>query len=272
MRRGPAGERTRRGNFYEVAVIGGTAASAWLGGAVAARVGWRGGFGLAAACIAVAWAIAAWRVVPAARPVLGPAPPVAVRPGSRTALPRATLLGIYLAAFALAVAWAGGITTFLPLYGGRGLGLTADVLGKTLSVAYVIEACLLVPVGWAADAWGRIRVLVPGFLVMLAGVVLVPATSTVVGFGLGATLLVAGITAWMVPPVLLAERLPGGFRGPAAGVYRVVADLAYLVSPGAVGWLVGRHGFRAAGLAMAGLFLAAAVTAVALLGRRPESA
>jgi hypothetical protein len=82
----------------------------------------------------------------------------------------------------------------------------------------------------------------------------------------------AVITAWMVPPVLLAERLPGGFRGPAAGVYRVVADLAYLVSPGAVGWLVGRHGFRAAGLAMAGLFLAAAVTAVALLGRRPESA
>ena len=38
MRRGPAAERTRRGNLYEVAVIGGTAASAWLGGAVAAHV------------------------------------------------------------------------------------------------------------------------------------------------------------------------------------------------------------------------------------------
>ena len=272
MRRGPAAERTRRGNLYEVAVIGGTAASAWLGGAVAARLGWRGGFGLAAACIAAAWIIAAWRVVPAARPVLGPAPRLASRPGLRPRLSRATLVGIYLAAFALAVAWAGGIATFLPLYGGRGLDLPADVLGRALSVAYVIEACLLVPVGWAADAWGRLRVLVPGLLVMAAGVLLVPSTTTAVGFGVGATLLVCGITAWMVPPVLLAERLPGGFRGPAAGAYRVVADLAYLLSPGAVGWIVGRHGFRAAGVAMAVLFLAAAVASVAILGRRPPPA
>ena len=167
---------------------------------------------------------------------------------------------------------AGGIGTFLPLYGGRALGLSADVLGRTLSVAYAIEAVLLVPVGWAADALGRVRVLVTGFLVMLAGVVLVPGTASPVGFGVGAALVIFGLTAWMVPPVLLAERLPGGFRGRAAGLYRFVADLAYIVAPGSVGWLIGRHGFRVTGLAMAGLFLAAGGVAAAVLGRPPRPA
>jgi len=182
------------------------------------------------------------------------------------------VLAIYLATFTLAVAWAGGIGTFLPLYGGRALGLSTDVLGRTLSIAYVIEAAALVPVGWVADALGRVRVLAAGFLVMLAGVAFVPMTSSVAGFGAAATLFTLGLTAWMVPPVLLAERLPDGFRGPAAGVYRLVSDLAYIIAPGSVGWLIGRHGFRATGLAMAGLFAAATLVAIAVLGRRPGQA
>lgn len=147
MRRGPAASRTRRGNVYEIGVIGGTALSAWLGGHAAAQLGWRWGFGLA-----------------------------------------------------------------------------------------------------------------------------IPATASVAGFGAAATLLILGLTAWMVPPVLLAERLPGGFRGPAAGVYRLVSDFAYIIAPGSVGWLIGRHGFRATGLAMAVLFAAATGVAIAVLGRRPQHA
>ena len=87
--------------------------------------------------------------------------------------------------------------------------------------------------------------LAAGFLVMLAGTAAVPLTAGTAGFGIAATLLVLGLTTWMVPPVLLAERLPGGFRGPAAGVYRLVSDFAYIIAPGAVGWSIGRHGFRA---------------------------
>jgi multisubunit Na+/H+ antiporter MnhB subunit len=76
----------------------------------------------------------------------------------------------------------------------------------------------------------------------------------------------------MVPPVLLTERRPGGFRGPAAGLYRLVSDLAYIIAPGAVGWLIGRHGFRAAGLALAGLLVVATAVAIAALGRPPRQA
>lgn len=282
MRREPASRRTRRGNLYEVAVIGGTATSAWLGGAVAARFGWRWGFGVAGLAIALGWWIAAFRLLPALRegsrrPSNDPARLSQVSPtraphadGSMGAW--APIGAIYLATFSLAVAWAGGISTFLPLYGGRDLALTSEVLGRTLSVAYVIEASLLVPVGLAADALGRVRVLVPGFLVMLAGVLLVPQARGVVVFGVAATLLILGMTVWMVPPVLLAERLPGGFRGPAAGLYRFVSDLGYILAPGTVGWLIGRGGFTVAATTVAALFATTAVVSLLVLGRPPRPA
>ena len=107
--------------------------------------------------------------------------------------------------------------------------------------------------------------LVPGFVLMGAGVLLVPHTRGPLDFGAGATLLILGISAWMVPPVLLAERLPGGFRGPAAGLYRFVSDLAYVLAPGAVGWLIGRGGFDLAASAMAGLFAVAALVSLLVL-------
>lgn len=275
MRRGPAASRTRRGNVYEIGVIGGTALSAWLGGHAAAQLGWRSGFVLAALAILGAWALTILRLGPAVRelgrPALAaPAAQASVASGGR--FPWGAVLAIYLATFTLAVAWAGGIGTLLPLYGGRALELSTDVLGRTLSIAYAIEAAVLVPVGWAADSLGRVRVLVAGFLLMLAGAASISATASVAGFGAAATLLILGLTAWMVPPVLLAERLPGGFRGPAAGVYRLVSDFAYIIAPGSVGWLIGRHGFRATGLAMAVLFTAAAGVAIAVLGRRPRPA
>jgi predicted MFS family arabinose efflux permease len=257
---------------YEIGVIGGTAVSAWLGGRAAAELGWRSGFVLAALAIALAWALTVLRLHPALRELGRPAPatPAAAPPGARP--PWGAVLAIYFATFTLAVAWAGGISTFLPLYGGRALGLPPEVLGRTLSIAYGIEAAALVPVGWAADALGRVRVLAAGFLAMFAGAALVPATATALGFGAAATCLMLGLTAWMVPPVLLTERLRGGFRGPAAGVYRLVSDLAYIVAPGSAGGVIGRYGFRATGLALAALFAAAGLVAVLALGRRPRHA
>ena len=273
MRRGPAASRTRRGNVYEIGVIGGTALSAWLGGHAAAQLGWRSGFGLAALAIAAAWALTILRLGPGAprarspgagsprvRRDRGPAPRGA--PCSPSTLPPSPWR------------WPGPAASgpCCRCTAGAPWGSPTDVLGRTLSIAYAIEAAVLVPVGWAADSLGRVRVLVAGFLLMLTGVAFVSTTASVAGFGAASTLLILGLTAWMVPPVLLAERLPGGFRGPAAGVYRLVSDFAYIIAPGSVGWLIGRHGFRATGLAMAALFAVATLVAIAVLGRRPRPA
>ena len=43
------------------------------------------------------------------------------------------------------------------------LGLSAAAIGRALAIGYVAEALLLIPVGWAADTFGRLRVLVPGW-------------------------------------------------------------------------------------------------------------
>jgi MFS family permease len=267
MRRGPAASRTRRGNVYEIGVIGGTGLSAWLGGHAAARLGWRTGFGVAAVAIAAGWALTALRLGPAMREVGGLAPVRRAANVPRGRTPWGAVLAINLATFTLAVSWAGGIGTLLPLYGGRALGLSPDALGRVLSIAYGIEAAALVPVGWAADALGRVRVLVVGFLVMLVGAAAVPFTESAVAFGVAATVLILGLTTWMVPPVLLTELLPGGFRGPAAGLYRLVSDFAYIIAPGSVGWLIGRYGFRVTGLLVAGLVGAVILVATTALGR-----
>ena len=162
MRRGPAASRTRRGNVYEIGVIGGTGLSAWLGGHAAAQLGWRTGFGVAAVAIAAAWVLALLRLGPAVRALGGSAPAAPAVAGARGRTPWGAVLAINLATFTLAVSWSGGIGTLLPLFGGRALGLSADALGRVLSIAYAIEAAALVPVGWAADALGRLRVLVAG--------------------------------------------------------------------------------------------------------------
>ena len=72
-------------------------------------------------------------------------------------------------AFALAFGWAGAIVTLAPLYGGQRLGLNAATIGRALAIGYVVEAILLLPVGWAADTFGRLRVLLPGMAVLMHG-------------------------------------------------------------------------------------------------------
>jgi MFS family permease len=144
MRRGPAASRTRRGNVYEIGVIGGTALSAWLGGRAASRLGWRSGFGLAALALAIAWGLAALWLAPALLELGRQAPSRGGSTPARARLPWGAGLAIFLATFTLAAVWAGGIGTFLPLYGGRALALSPDVLGRMLSIAFAIEAAMLV--------------------------------------------------------------------------------------------------------------------------------
>jgi len=266
MRAGPPERRTQRGNMLESALIAGNAVSAYLAGAVSVRAGWRWGFGLAAVAIGAGW-LAALRILPVLEG--GGREPAVVTPGPlRAAGPvpsPVTLLAIYLAAFALAFGWSGGIATLAPLYGGRALGLSPAVIGQTLTIAYAIEVAILVPVGWAADTLGRLRILLPGFGLILAGTVLLPLTRSVPGYTLACTLVIVGMTVWMIPPALLAERLSGRFGGRVVGLYRFTADLAIVVAPALVGWLIERGGFGVAASAVAVVTaLSAGIVAVVL--------
>ncbi len=278
MQAGPAAQRTRRGNMYEGALISANAVSGYLAGTVSVHAGWRWGFGAAGIAVALAWLTATWRVFPAIRAVLHERPEAAEGGGaSGPPAPRPSplsLLAIYFVVFGLAFAWAGAIVTLAPLYGGQALGLDAAAIGRALAVAYLVEAVLLIPVGWAADTFGRLRVLLPGIAVLVAGVTLLPLSGGLAGYTVACTLIIVGMTVWMIPASLLAEHLHGRFGSRTVAIYRFVTDLGTVAAPIFVGWLTGRSGFGVGAAAIVLLLVACGTAAGVVLGpgrRRPAA-
>ena len=82
--------------------------------------------------------------------------------------------------------------TLAPLYGAQALALDAASIGRALAVGYLVEAVLLIPVGWAADTFGRLRVLLPGIAVLVAGVVFLPLSGGLAGYTVACTLSSSG--------------------------------------------------------------------------------
>jgi MFS family permease len=238
---------------------------------VSVYAGWRWGFAAAAVAVGAGWLAAAWRVFPAIRTVLQERPAAARTGGAPGLAPRPSplsLFSIYLVVFGLAFGWAGAIVTLAPLYGGQALGLNAAAIGRALAVGCVVEAVLLIPVGWAADTFGRLRVLLPGLAVLVAGVVLLPLAGGLPGYTVACTLVIVGMTVWMIPAALLAEHLHGRFGSRALSIYRFVTDLGMVTAPAAVGWLTGWGGFGA-GATIVALVLAGSGCVIALaLGPR----
>jgi DHA1 family multidrug resistance protein-like MFS transporter len=266
MRRGAAGHRNRRANLYEGAVIAGMAVSAEMGGLIASRWGWRWSFGLAAVVFMLAWAVVTWKVLPGMRDLMREgSQPDAVPVRERSVASLGPTFTIYLLIFGQAFAWGGGISTLLPLFGGEALHLTPEIIGRIMAIAFWVEVCLLFPVGWVADVLGKVRVVVPGFLAMLVGILSAPLMQGVWGYGVTFVFLVSGMSVWMAAPALHAERLTEGFRGKAAGLYRLVTDLGFIVAPGAVGWLIGRYGFVAGACPIAVVLIASILMALCFL-------
>lgn len=87
------------------------------------------------------------------------------------------------------------------------------------------------------------------------------------GYTLACTLVIVSMTVWMIPPSLLADGLSGRLGGRVVGRYRFTADLAIVVAPAAVGWLIERGGFGVAAGAVAVVTGVSACVVTAALAR-----
>ena len=266
----PAGARGRTTNWLEMTAIGGFTAGSLLGGAAGAALGWRGAFLVAAGpsllggVLVVATLSPGDRDAQPAGAVLRPSP---LRVGPPPSLTRMLALGFppFLATFALATGWAGTLSTLFPLYGARALGLPADAIGQAVSLSLLADILCLSFTGWAADHFGRRAILLPALICLGLGSALLPQTRGPLGYLAVGFLLGAPFAAWMMPPLLLGELLPGGLSGRRLGWYRFVVDAGFVAGPVGLTVIAEAAGFGAAGLAGA-VMAGAALLAVAPRG------
>ena len=173
---------------------------------------------------------------------------------------------MYAASLTLSMTWAGLFATMAPLLGHERYGLGSGALGLALSAGYAAELAGLLGVGLVIDRVRREPVFFAGAVaVATGGLVLAAGTHSAV-FVLGLVLVGGGFAVWMVPAIVLADRVgtpmpPGYFA-----VYRIAMDAGMIVGPLTIGAVADVLGARAA---VGGAGFALVVGAVALtLGRR----
>jgi MFS family permease len=261
----PAAWRGRLTNLFEGMAILSLGIGSTLGAWVAGHVGWRWVFVGAGPVLLLCGF--AWRALGAEagrHAVEAAAAGPAGRPDRRLAHRR--LLPVYVASLSLSMTWAGLFATMAPLLGHARYGLGSGPLGLALGAGYAAELAGLLGVGFVIDRVRREPVFFAGAAAVAAGGLVLAAGTHPAVFVLGLVLVGGGFAVWMVPAIVLADRVgtpmpPGYFA-----VYRIAMDSGMIVGPLALGAVADLLGARAA-VGSAGFALVAGAVALTL-GRR----
>ena len=263
-----------------------TVASPVAGSALVTWVGWPAPF---VAFAALAAAAAACVMVAPAKGVVGgcaggrggaasesPAAPPLRRSGSRAALAAGTARLRSTAALHWRAIATGGVAVaclnalravrqlYLPLHGADA-GMTELQVGWAVTIGFALDSALIVPSGVVMDKRGRKLTGVPAFLLLAAGVALIPAATTPRGLVLVGALLGCGngLSAGISGTLAADLGPPAPDTGAFLGLWRFVADAGSLVGPVAAGALSRTTSLRVAARCV-GLFGAAGAAWLAL--------
>jgi MFS family permease len=258
----PAAWRGRLVNLFEGMAILSLGIGSTLGALIAGEVGWRWVF-LGAGPVLLLCALAG-RAVGADAGRRAPGATASDQPDR--ALVHRRLLPVYAASLSLSLTWSGLFATMAPLLGHARYGLGSGPLGLSLSAGYAAELAGLLGVGLVIDRIRREPIFFVGAAAVASGgLVLAMGTHPAV-FVLGLVLVGGGFAVWMVPAIVLADRVgtpmpPGYFA-----VYRIAMDAGMIVGPLALGAVADVLGARPA-VGGAGLVMIAGALALAF-GRR----
>ena len=258
----PAAWRGRLTNAFEGMAILSLGVGGVLGAWVAGVVGWRWVF--VGAGPVVLLCLVAWRGLD---PAAGRrhAEPAAVDPPERYAAHR-RLLPVYVASLTLSMTWSGLFATMAPLLGHEKYGLTSGALGLALGAGYAAELAGLLGVGLVIDRVRREPVFLAGALAVAAGGLVLAVGLHPAVFVLGLVLVGGGFAVWMVPAIVLADRVRTPMPPAYFAVYRIAMDAGMIVGPLAIGAMADGFGGRLA-VGSAGFVLVAGAVALGL-GRR----
>ena len=258
----PAAWRGRVTNLFEGMAILSLAIGSTLGAWIAGQVGWRWVF-VGAGPVLLLCGLT-WRALPAVAGRSPVEPAAAERPDRRLAHRR--LVPVYAASLSLSLTWSGLFATMAPLLGHARYGLGAGPLGLALGAGYAAELAGLLGVGLVIDRIRREPVFLVGAVTAAAGGLVLAAGTHPGVFVLGLVLVGGGFAVWMVPAIVLADRVgtpmpPGYFA-----VYRIAMDAGMIAGPLMLGAMADLLGARVA-VGSAGLALVAGAVAL-MLGRR----
>lgn len=263
----------RRISLYQGAHLLGNSVGPIVGGVLAQYFGYRMPFVVYAA-LAAGTAIWLWRRLPDPRTMEGerrPAHEVAAQP-SRAA--RGEVLRL-LATGGVLISCVIGLVAAYTRSGTRNFGLVmlADLrgvsegrIGLLLSAIFLANVAVLYLVGVLVDRFGARAVLVPGWLVMAGGLVVVTRP-----WGYGALLigaLIYGLGSGIgnsVPAMHISSMVPPSQRGLALGVYRTFGDAGLVIGPLLMGWLIVVVGVET-GIVLNAVVVVAAAVAFWFLG------
>ena len=236
----PVNWRGRLTNGFEAMAILSLGIGSTLGAWVAGEFGWRWVFVGAGPVLLLC--VVAWRGLgPAAGRQVARSDAVSHAAGR---VAHRQLLGVYAASLSLSMTWAGLFATMAPLLGAAGYGLSSSALGLALSAGYTAELAGLLGVGMVIDRVRREPVFLGGALAVALGALVLSVGTHAAVFVLGLALVGGGFAVWMVPAIVLTDRVgtpmpPGYFA-----VYRIAMDGGMIVGPLVLGALADVVGDR----------------------------
>jgi MFS family permease len=154
-----------------------------------------------------------------------------------------------------------GRQIIVPLYAANELNLGVAQIGSIVSISSAVDMSLFLPAGYLMDKLGRKYASVPSFLVMSAGMAMIPLASNyaglllatcVMGFGNG-----IGSGSMMT---LGADLAPRQATGEFLGVWRLIGDVGSTGGPLVVGGIAAAVGLTTAAFCLSGVGLLAATT------------
>ncbi len=170
-----------------------------------------------------------------------------------------------------------GRQTLVPLLSVARFNMSTGVLGGIFAAMSLLNMLLITPAALAADRFGRKAVLIPGGVLLTAGLLLYGGANTYTMFIVASVVLAIGQGIdGPAPAAYAADIAPEDARGLAMGLYRSSGDFGFVLGPPLLGLLADAASFgwalavNAAIVAAATLFFAIAARETAGRARVPR--
>lgn len=181
-----------------------------------------------------------------------------------------TFLLVGLFTFVVFLTRSGSRQTLIPWLGNAEFGMSATQIGFLQSMMTTITFALVLPAGWMSDRFGRKAGMVPGMVVMAAGLFLfAQAGSVALMFAAGALMGLGQGLSGPSPAAYVADLAPPGRVSASMGLYRTFGDVGLVLGPWGLGLIADRSSLASA-LVVNAVIAGGVAVSVAAIAREPS--